>query len=180
MVRKKRMSGIAARMMLINLYMASLPKSFFGRPIPRGLVRAGSRITTRTNRPIAKAQSLLATTSQWRIHSRSCASRQGALEVAAAHTAPATWLSKWSVRWDRGRLGELAMCRPLTRGILKRYGTRITSFSTDLMRCTSSTTEQGWPFLQLALWSLVGEFAEQSMRLAVAVDVLNSQKGVWL
>ena len=91
-----------SRMMLINLYMASLPKSFFGRPIPRGAVRAGSRITTRTNRPIAKAQSLLATTSQRRIHTRSCASRQGALEVAAAHRAPATWLSKWSVRWDRG------------------------------------------------------------------------------
>src|SRR6516162_11757843 len=40
MVRKKRMTGIAARMIVINLYMASLPKSFFGRPIPRG---AGSR-----------------------------------------------------------------------------------------------------------------------------------------
>ena len=33
------------------------------------------------------------------------------------------------------RLGELAMCRPLTRGILKRYGTRTTSFGTNLMRC---------------------------------------------
>ena len=33
------------------------------------------------------------------------------------------------------RLGELAMCRPLTRGILKRCGTRITSFGTNLMRC---------------------------------------------
>jgi len=50
----------------------------------------------------AEAQSLLATTSQRRIHTRPCASRQGALEVAAAHTAPATWLPKWSVRWDRG------------------------------------------------------------------------------
>ena len=50
----------------------------------------------------AAAQSLLATTSQRRIHTRPCASRQGALEVAAAHMAPATWLPKWSVRWDRG------------------------------------------------------------------------------
>jgi hypothetical protein len=85
------------------------------------------------------------------------------------------------------RLGELATCRPLTRGILKRYGTRITSFGTNLMRCHFIDDRTGtaryftnWPFLQLALWSLDDEFAEQSKRLAVAVDVLNSQKRVWL
>ena len=135
MVRKKRMTGIAARMIVINLYMASLPKSFFGRPIPRG---AGSRWIAYhyADKIAAKAQSLLATTSRQRIHTRSCASRQGALEVAAAHMAPATWLPMWSVRWDRGPTArELAMCRPLTRGILKRYGTRITSSATNLMRC---------------------------------------------
>src|SRR5215467_1067926 len=109
MVRKKRMTGIAARMILINLYMASLPKSFFGRPIPRG---GGSRwIAYHYADKSPDCQGAIATTSQRRIHTRSCASRQGALEVAAAHMAPATWLPKWSVRSDRGpsarRAGDL-------------------------------------------------------------------------
>jgi hypothetical protein len=57
------------------------------------------------------------------------------------------------------------MCRPLTRGILKRYGTRITSFGTNLMRCHFIDDRTGWPFLQLPLWSLDDEFAEQSSAL---------------
>ena len=40
MVRKKRMTGIAARMILINLYIASFSKSFFG---PTYCTGAGSR-----------------------------------------------------------------------------------------------------------------------------------------
>jgi hypothetical protein len=64
------------------------------------------------------------------------------------------------------RLGELTMCRPLTRGILKkvRNAHYIVSY---IVSCdaSSSTTEQGLPFLQLALWSLDDEFAEQSSAL---------------
>src|SRR5215471_17328166 len=165
MVRKKRMTGIAARMIVINLYMASLPKSIFGRPIPRG---AGSRWIAYH----------YANKSPPRRNLCSQLPLSGGSTHGLVPRDKAPWKSPQPTRHPPHgcqsgrfagtadpRLGELAMCRPLTRGILKRYGTRITSFSADLTRCTSSTTEQGWPFLQLALWSLDDEFAEQSSAL---------------
>lgn len=55
MVRKKRMTGIAATMMLISLYMASLPKSCFGPTCFHGVQRGGFRVSLRgPNRPIVK------------------------------------------------------------------------------------------------------------------------------
>src|SRR6516225_10760565 len=116
MVLKKRMTGIAARMMLINLYMASFPKSFFGRG-------AGSRWIAyhyADKSPDCQG-SIFAChyVSAADPRTRSCLPRnKGTLEVAAAPHGTRHMVAKvvGSLRRRAPRLGELAMCRPLMRG----------------------------------------------------------------
>jgi len=167
MVRKKRMTGIAARMILINLYMASLPKSFFGPTYSTG---AGSR-------RIAYHYADKSPNCQSAIFARHYLSAADPHTVFCLATrSPGSRRSPHGTRHMVAKVvGSLG---PWTHGSASwrcagRWreeswkGTERALHRSVLISCdaTSSTTEQGWPFLQLALWSLDDEFAEQSSAL---------------